>query len=532
VVERAFGVVRLTQRFRRDSDARPCSLYNGLAQVQERRRRRRTIAQPPAASYYSDGMLDRIAEFITRHQMLEDRQRVGVAVSGGADSVFLLHALRELARQRDSWRNLQLSVVHIEHGIRGTASIADAEFVRHLAASLAIPFHLRQADVPSIEGNLEEAARNVRQSFYAELIASGAVDRVATGHTRSDQAETVLYRILRGSGLTGLAGILPLTRAGLSAGLIRPLLEIDRGEIEAWLRERGIAWREDVTNQDRTYTRNRLRHEILPILRAGFNPQLDDALAHLAILARDEANYWEAELARQLPPATHHRPLVLTASQLSSAPPALARRLLRRAIEIVKGDLRGIDFVHVERVLDMARSHNGHDRFQVRGLDVCRSFDLIRLAPAGTAQGDNRDFRLAVEVPGSVELPSSGIRITLQVLEKEAATRPCAKVVNELDWQRFRGGRGAPSLELRNWRPGDQYRRVGHSKPEKIKFFFQEARIPLWERGNWPIITYNGTIVWARRFGAAAEFAMGPETRSVLQVVETGHELSNRSDRI
>ena len=95
-------------------------------------------------------------------------------------------------------------------------------------------------------------------------------------------------------------------------------------------------------------------------------------------------------------------------------------------------------------------------------------------------------------------------------------------MVNELDWQRFRRGRGAPSLELRNWRPGDQYRRVGQSKPEKIKFFFQEARIPLWERGNWPIITYNETIVWARRFGAAAEFATGPETRSVLQVAETG----------
>jgi tRNA(Ile)-lysidine synthetase-like protein len=115
------------------------------------------------------------------------------------------------------------------------------------------------------------------------------------------------------------------------------------------------------------------------------------------------------------------------------------------------------------------------------------------------------------------------------VLEKEAALRPCATVVNELDWQRFRGGRGAPSLELRNWRPGDQYRRVGQSKAEKIKFFFQQARIPLWERGNWPIITYNETIVWARRFGAAAEFATGPETRSILRVAET---LSNPAERL
>src|ERR1700722_15539366 len=127
-------------------------------------------------------MLDRVAEFIARHRMFESGQRVGVAVSGGADSVFLLHALRELS--------LPLSVIHIEHGIRGAASIADAAFVGHLAASFGLPFHLRKATVPTIDGNLEEAARNVRQGFYAELIASGLGDRVATGHTRSDQAET------------------------------------------------------------------------------------------------------------------------------------------------------------------------------------------------------------------------------------------------------------------------------------------------------------------------------------------------------
>jgi tRNA(Ile)-lysidine synthase len=197
-------------------------------------------------------------------------------------------------------------------------------------------------------------------------------------------------------------------------------------------------------------------------------------------------------------------------------------------MEIVKGDLRGIDFAHIERVLAMARSDDGHDRFQAPGVDVCRSFDFIRLAPTINPPDDAVEFSFALNVPGSVELPGSGTRITLQVLEKEEARQPCVTVVSELDWQRFSRGRGAPSLELRNWRPGDQYRRVGQSKPEKIKFFFQDARIPLWERGNWPIITYNDTIVWARRFGPAAEFATGPQTRTVLQIAETS-ELSNQS---
>jgi tRNA(Ile)-lysidine synthase len=465
-------------------------------------------------------MLDRVAEFIARHRMFEPGHRVGVAVSGGADSVFLLHALRELG--------FQLSVIHIEHGIRGPASIADAEFVAQLAANFSLSFHLQRIDVPAIDGNLEEAARNARQGFYAELIAAGLVDRVATGHTRSDQAETVLYRILRGSGLTGLSGIQPVTREAI----VRPLLEIDRNEIESWLREHQIAWKEDETNQDRTYARNRLRHETLPSIRENFNPQLNAALANLATLARDEEQYWESELARHQPPTTSHQPLVLTASDLSTAPPALARRLIRRAMEIVKGDLRAIDFAHVERVLEMARSQDGHDRFQAPGLDVCRSFDLIRLAPAESAIVANPDFSFTVTVPASLELPRSGTRITLQILEKDEPTPPCATVVNELDWQRFPTGHDAPSLELRNWRPGDQYQTIGRSKPGKIKFFFQEARIPLWERDAWPIITYNETIVWARRFGAAAEFATGPDTRSILRVTETAPELSNRSERL
>ncbi len=463
-------------------------------------------------------MLDRVAEFIARHRMLEPGQRVGVAVSGGADSVFLLHALRELA---PGW-DLRLSVIHIEHGIRGPASVADAEFVGRLAGDLGLPFHVRQADVPAMDGNLEQAARNVRQAFYADLIASRAVDRVATGHTRTDQAETVLYRILRGSGLAGLSGILPVTREGL----IRPLLEIDRNEIEAWLRQRGIAWREDETNRDRTYARNRLRHEILPLLPRRFNPQLDQALANMATLARDEEMLLGRRARRHHPPTTSHQPLVLPVAQLTDStagtgpptdPPGCGNRQRGSSRDRFRARGTGAgDGAIAGRPRPDAGARVGH-------LPVVR-LDPNRCAPT-PRPGRAADFSIPLQIPGSVELPGSGTRIVLQVLEKDACSQsevPCAKVVDELDWQRFRRGDGAPGLELRNWRPGDQYRRVGQSKPEKVKFFFQEARIPLWERGNWPIITYAGKIVWARRFGAAAEFATGPETRSVLQVAETG----------
>jgi len=467
-------------------------------------------------------LLERVAEFIARHAMFETGQRVGLAVSGGADSVFLLHALHELAPR---W-NLKLSVVHLEHGIRGQASRADAEFVRNSATLFALPFLLRAADVPALGGNLEQAARHVRQAFFSDLIARATLDRIATGHTHNDQAETVLYRILRASGLTGLAGILPVT----DAGIVRPLLEIRRDEIETWLRARGIAWCEDETNRDPSYARNRLRHEILPLLRQTFNPRLDDALSHLAILAQDEERYWTTELDAHAVPTA--RWPVLDASELAGFPTAKARRIIRRAIQHAKGDLRQIDFAHVERILDMARSAKGHDQVRLPGVEVIRSFNWLRFATSTCQRGLGPTLSLPIHAPGSVELPGSSTRITLRLLENAGLPAGCDTVVNDLDWQRVTLSDRAPySLELRFWRAGDQYRPVGQSKPEKVKVFFQRARVPLWERSNWPIITYNGIILWARRFGVAAELAADPDTRIVLRVDESVAGLPNRSDR-
>jgi tRNA(Ile)-lysidine synthase len=459
-------------------------------------------------------MLDRITEFIASHNMFPPGAHVGVAVSGGVDSVFLLEALRELAPR---W-NLHLSVVHIEHGIRGADSHADAAFVQQLAARHGLPFHLRQADVPAIHDNLEQAARQVRQVFFADLLSTGAVDRIATGHTRSDQAETVLYRILRGSGLAGLSGILPITQERI----VRPLLELDRADIECWLRKRSIQWREDETNQDQSYARNRLRHEILPLLRESFNPRLDDTLGHLATLAQDEEIFWATQLDRKALPG----PQILSTLELTGSPVALARRLIRQAIGLAKGDLRQIDFAHVERILEMARSQDGHDRVQIPGLDVLRSFEWIRIALVGSSRTSGFDFSIPIHPPGSVELPGGATRITLRILEKAEHPQTCVTVVDELDRGRFPAPDGALSgLEIRNWRPGDQYQRVGQSRKQKIKNLFQEARVPLWERWNWPIVTYNESIVWARRFGAAAEYAAGPTTRLVVEVAESWNRL-------
>ena len=222
--------------------------------------------------------------------MFRAGQTAGVAVSGGADSVCLLHILLELAPRWD----LRLRVLHLNHNLRGEESRADAAFVTALANRLGLPVTVREADFSSTAGNLEQAARETRLNFFRERMAAGEVDCVALGHTLSDQAETVLFRFLRGAGSAGLAGIRPVT----AERIVRPLLEVDRAEVEAFLRERGIAWREDSSNADPRFARNRIRRQLMPQLIRDWNPALAETLAQTADWARAEEAWWEREVDR------------------------------------------------------------------------------------------------------------------------------------------------------------------------------------------------------------------------------------------
>jgi tRNA(Ile)-lysidine synthase len=459
-------------------------------------------------------VLTRVAEFITRYSMIRTGERVGVAVSGGADSVCLLHVLAEL---RPRW-NLRLHVLHLNHNLRGEESREDAAFVTRLAGAFGFPITVGEAQPASWDDNLEQAARQARLAFFREAIASGAVDRVAVGHTRSDQAETVLFRLLRGAGSAGLAGIRPTT----NEGLIRPLLAIERAEVQAYLLERGIGWREDSTNASRAFARNRIRHDLLPLLEREWNPAIRETLTNTAEWARAEEEYWAGEIGRL---ATIHLTeaegaILVPVEALRSLPLAAARRLIRHAVERVRGDLRGIDFRHVDAAIELARAGDGHGRFQAPGLDVYRSFEWLRIGRPGTDTLENRNYRFGAPVPGRVELPS-GSAVFLELIDIKETFGLSECVYNGemggLDWERLSG-----PLELRNWRPGDQYQPAGNSGVEKIKTLFQTARIPLWERRHWPVLTNGDAIVWARRFGPAARYAAGPGTRTVLAVRESG----------
>ena len=461
-------------------------------------------------------MVERVARTISRYNMFAPGQRVGVAVSGGADSVCLLYVLRELAPR---W-NLALSVLHVDHQLRGEESRRDALFVRDLAARLGLDVYVHEwgrsttcpgqvVDLP--HSNLEQAARHARREFFLDCMRKGVADRIALGHTRSDQAETVLFRFLRGSGTTGLAAIRPVT----TDGFVRPLLEVDRADVLVFLGERGRPWREDSTNRDRAFARNRIRHDLLPELEREWNPALIETLAQTAQLAQEDEDYWNRQIDRLARTHMTVRPpaVLLRADWLGLLPRAAARRLVRRAIECAKGDLRSVNFAHIDQILALTCTLEGHGRVQVPGLDVFRSFEWLRLAPPGSGE---RNYRLPAPVPGRMRLPGADADIVLEVIDGAGQNSS----YNDSEWNSLDCDRIASALEIRNWRPGDQYCPVGHTSEEKIKTLFQRARIPIWERRGWPVLVSNDAIIWTRQFGAAAGYRATPESRNVLRIRE------------
>jgi tRNA(Ile)-lysidine synthase len=450
----------------------------------------------------------KVARTITHYEMFAQGDRVAVGVSGGADSVCLLEVLGELAAE---W-NLRLSVVHVNHHLRGAESDGDAEFVRALAAKRGLGFTGCDLDLTGA-GSLEQAARVGRLGFFHGLVERGDADRVAQGHTRNDQAETVLFRLLRGSGAAGLAAIRPVTEHGI----VRPLIEVERAEVEAYLRERGIAWREDASNASPEFDRNRIRRQLLPQLAREWNPAIVETLARTAELALGEESYWRTEVARlgEMHLKSRDGAVLAPTVVLANLPVAAGRRLVRRAIEIAKGNLRGIAFGHVAEVLELAARERGSGRVHLPGLEVRRSFDWLRFGKGPGAP----PYCAQLDVPGVTKVPNGKCSISLEIVEKLETMGLTDNVYTSgmgcLDWALLSG-----PLEVRNWRPGDQYRPMGNSGVLKIKTLFQQARVPVWERAQWPVVTSESTIVWTRRFGPAAALAAHSGSSPVLTIRE------------
>lgn len=539
---------------------------------------------------------ERLLSHIRLHDLLKAGDRVGVAVSGGTDSVALLRLLLELRGEL----GIVLSVVHFNHKLRGAESDGDAEFVGNLAREHGLDFLCDSEDVAehaSQEGvGLEGAARELRYGFFRHLLASEStpgprslsgsdpqglkpsameswdgtagsrallrihksrLDKIVTGHTLDDQAETVLMRVIRGTGLSGLSGIHPRIAVENDDGeicgeIVRPLLETRRRELEQYLRDIGQSWREDSTNASHAFTRNRLRHLVVPLLETEFNPAVAQNLAELAEIARGEDEYWDNEVAGWMGTAVHWiEPdwlqqavqkanliqisvsgsaaatssnadlqarvesadwLVMNASVsrawLLSEPLAVQRRVVKAV-----GDYAGIplEFKHVDEVLRFADEEGepGKELSLPRGWKVLRRpEELLFVTPDLRDEPAPQNYDYDLPLPGRAFIAESGKVIVAHEISAEAAS---AYNPDEL----LRADSLPGPLRVRNWRAGDRFWSAHTKSPKKIKELLQERHVAQPERSSWPVVLSGDEIVWVRGFPVHAKYRAEPGGRSI-----------------
>lgn len=470
-------------------------------------------------------MIEKVLRYIREHKLLVPGERVAVAVSGGADSVGLLRLLLESKQEL----GINVSLAHFHHNIRGAEADEDQQFVSSLANEHELMFHSGSGDVPAYAHDrnlsLETAARELRHEWFAQLIEAGKVDKIATGHTLDDQAETVLMRMLRGSGSRGLAGVSP---SHVQKNLVRPLLHVKRRELETYLAGLNQPWREDSTNRDLQHTRNRVRHTLLPLLEREFNPAIRETLSDLADVARAEAEYWEAEcrtwterLVRQGKPSRSGRSTSGGASQVLSVdlkgfcslPLALQRQVLRAVATKIGKEW---DFKHVDEVRSLATAGKRNKKVHLPGeFTASCTFRELQIRPTGDLPPG--DYEYSLPIPGEVSVSTLGSQIRARVIASEQLGISGYNPALLLDRARL-----APELIVRNWRAGDRFFPAHTQSPKKVKELLQTGRLGQevsdQERKTWPVIQSGGEIVWMRGFPVPAAYA--PQSGDAVLIEE------------
>ena len=448
-----------------------------------------------------------VLAYIRKHDLLRPGDRVGIAVSGGADSVALLRLMVEL---RDEL-GIVLSVVHLNHKLRGADSDGDEQFVRGLANTHGLEIIAESRDVKAFSAekkiSLEAAAREARYEFFARLLLGG-LNRIATAHTMDDQAETVLLKMTRGAGTRGLAGIYPkraigkgasphpsavskgdrdldLTPDSRNATIIRPLLGSRRSQLREYLATFGQTWREDASNQDVRHTRNRVRQEILPFLERQVNPAVCETLAESAEIARTEEDYWNSEVDRVLPEiwSQGERGGTLKSS-FRSVPLALQRRLLRAAAENLG---IALEFRHVEEILG---DGSGERSCVLPGKwVVSRGEEGITFKQSSQPV---REYEYQLPVPGRVSVVETGIVFETCLLRGSDRSPSDALVHSRFAQQKW---------VVRNWRPGERFWPAHTKEPKKIKELLQDRHVTGEEKRLCPVIACGDEIIWLSGLG-------------------------------
>ncbi len=450
----------------------------------------------------------RVLETIRTYRMLAPGEHAVVAVSGGADSTALLlclHALIPLL-------GCNLTVAHLNHRLRGEEGDEDEAFVRRLSADLGLPYESENIEVKveaaAEKQNLEQAAREKRYDFLRRVAEKSGAQKIAVGHTRNDQAETVLFRFLRGSGVEGLSAIHPV----VNDRVIRPLFECSRDRILQYLKQRECGYREDSSNTDLRYSRNRIRLELVPYLEKHFNPSLVPTLAREALLMRETWSYVQSKATQAFSAMVHsvEDGIVMKIEEIAALHPALQKQVLRCALRHCLGSLKGISLVHVESILSLCRhSQSGGRILLPHNAVAIREFDDLRLL-RNTPAADT-GFRYELEIPGYC-----------YVAEAHGEFR--AEIVRSSDYQAgkdfgvcafLKPSLLDKTLVIRSRRSGDRY---GGAKCRKVKKMLIDAKIPLTRRNALPMVVSGSDVIWIPGFRPAWPYRPRNSSETLLMI--------------
>jgi tRNA(Ile)-lysidine synthase len=459
-------------------------------------------------------LADRVLRTVRRHGLFDRGARVVVALSGGSDSVALLHVLREL---EPGGFVTVAGVAHFNHQLRGDAADADEAFCRALAARLGLPIEVGRADIRSLARDqgrsVEDAARAARYAFLAEAADRLRAEVVAIAQTRDDQAETFLLRLIRGAGPRGLTGIHP--RAGRS---VRPLIDISRAELRSYVAERGLDFREDETNRDVAIPRNRVRHELIPYLEREFSPGIVDVLAREAAIARDDEERLHTEaidLARTVVLMGSNNTVEVDTAGLTSLAPALASRVARIALTPLAAG-RFVGFDHVEALLEFARSGAPGSALSLPGQQVRHQGVRVLLRPEPPrVGGDATFFRIPLSIPGEVTLSAQGWAISAALLEAAPLDGGFKARGNTVAVE-------ATALRLPLWvrsrRPGDRFKPLGLGGAEKkLQDFLVDRKVAREQRDALPLVVdESDRIVWVVGQSVSEDFRVTEPSRGVI----------------
>jgi len=457
---------------------------------------------------------EQVLGFIQQRQLISGDKKLVVAVSGGPDSVCLLHILAKLQKEL----KVRLHVAHLNHQLRGAESEADADYVSDLARQLGIPATIEGRDVKGYQAqqhlSLEEAAREVRYSFLTQVAKSIGADRVAVGHTMDDHIETILMHLIRGTGTRGLRGLQPYTEWKSKTDsiiIIRPLLEVSHQETEDYCQSHNLKPRLDASNLSLSPLRNRIRHQLLPLLKS-YNPGIAEALLRTGQIAGDDIDFLDKEVARLWDGVAQEREktIVLDKEKFDLLPPALKRYLLRTAAERLLGSAKDIEMRHIEEMMSALNKPAGKRLSLPGGLIFSLEYNRYLLASDSAALSPfpilKGEFQL--KIPGETVL--QGWRIEAAIINREEMPEK-DNFIAYLDWSKT-----SDRLVVRSRRRGDRFQPLGLAQPKKLNEFMIDAKIPRAWRQRIPIVCSPSQILWVVGWRIDERVKVGEDTKRIL----------------